>query len=177
MRNRSLRNPLRQMKRCCRWPLGALLLLAGCEPSTVVERFSVTLGMVELCTSHNGGEETCSEPEQESISIPVVVETTEQSQVVLYAAHPETGTDRAFSGSRADNKIDLSRVERVENQDTQCTFVRSNQLVLTIDEDKISGGERQIIDESAGCNELELQTTERREWGWKGKRQDEVGGA
>lgn len=149
--------------------LAAGLAAAGCGPEITVERFQVTVAMVERCSAHSNSGETCSDPDPTATTLPLVIETVDRVTVTLYATDPVDGTDRALRGSRDGDAIAATRDTRSES-DAGCVFTVSDRLALTIAGDQISGGERRISDEAGACNALGLRTVERTDWSWQGTR-------
>jgi len=155
------------------WVTIALAGCVGCGPVVEIDHFSVTLAEVERCTSHAGAAETCEQPDEERDVVPVVIETVEETEVMLYAADPETGDDRAFVGTRSGAELTMSRAfERVDDE-SGCTFSLRVDLALTIDGDTLEGAERVVTEESAGCTSLGLDRVERVERVWRGERETE----
>jgi len=154
------------------WVLGALaawLAAGGCGPEIVVERFQVTVAMVERCSAHSTSDETCSDPDPTTTTLPLVIETTDRSTLTLYATDPGDGTDRAYAGHRTGDAITASRGTRNES-DAGCIYTVNDELALTIAGDQISGSQRRVSDEAGACNALGLRTVERTDWSWRGAR-------
>jgi len=148
----------------------ALGAISACAPEAELARYVVSVTEVDHCIRRGAQPEACEEPEAVSDTIPVIIETIDEAEVVLYAADPETGDERAFRGVREADELTLTRIFTRVEEETDCRFRRQADLALTLDGDDLSGAERVVTEETAGCNELGLDTAERAEWSWRGER-------
>ncbi len=152
--------------------ISMVVVLVGCGPELRISRYEVEIAAIESCERLGAASEVCEEPEAVVDRVPVVLEIVEPGEVTLFAGDPETDLDRAYFGTLRGDQLTLRRQLRQIDEAADCTFEQTSDLSLQIDETTLSGSERKLLNEAAGCNALGLETVRRTDLRWHGRAVD-----